>query len=86
MCKLVVTQVEADDGRCHLHVFLKLLLHFGVCIGRWSLLGFVCNIPKVHGSQQHLHFELLTVELVYDFSLLTLKKCHHTLEDWVYTL
>ena len=41
----------------------------------------VYNVPKVHGSQNHLHFELpkaklLSMKLIHDSSRFTLKICH----------
>ena len=56
--KLVVCQVEADDGHSFLDAPLVFLQHFEIYIGRWSLLGSIYNVPKVHESQNHLHFEL----------------------------
>ena len=61
--KLVVREVEADDGHDILDVFL-VLQHFGIRIGWWRLFKSVHNIPKIHGCQQHFDFELQEVELL----------------------
>ena len=41
VCKLVAYQIEADDGYGLLDVPLVLLQHFGICVGRWSILESV---------------------------------------------
>lgn len=50
--KLVVRQVEANDGHDLLDTSLVLLQHFGIHIGRWSFFVSVYNIPNIHGCQQ----------------------------------
>ena len=50
---LIIRQVECNDGHCLLDMLLVFSLYFGINVGRWSLLGFVNNIPKVHKNQLH---------------------------------
>ena len=88
VCKLVVRQIEADGAHGLLDMSLVLLQHFGIRIQRWRFLRSVHNIPKIHGCQQYFYFELLNIELIFvelinDFSGLTLKSCHPIFE---YTL
>ena len=63
MRKLVILQVEADDTHDILDTSLIHLQYFGVHIRRWSALGFVHNVPKLHRCQQHFGFELSKVEV-----------------------
>ena len=81
VCKLVVLQIEAYNRHGYLDVFLILLQHIGNCIGRWSFLGFIHNVPKIHGCQQHFDFEfpkleISSFELVNNYNGLILKWCH----------
>jgi hypothetical protein len=78
VAKLVVYQVEADNGHGFLDALVVLLQHFGIRVGNWSLLRSVYNVPKIHEIQNHLYFELpkaksLTVKLVDDSSIFTIK-------------
>ena len=89
--KLVVRQVKADDGHGFFDSLLVFLQHFGIHNERWSHLGSVNNLPKVHVSQNHLHFELakakfISVKFVHDFSSFALKICHLLLKEQVCTL
>ena len=63
VCKLVVCEVEADDGHDLLHTALIHLQHFGIYIERWRFFGSVHNIPKIHECQQHFDFKLPKIEL-----------------------
>jgi hypothetical protein len=49
--KLVVHQIEVDDGHGIFYVSLICLRHFRIHIGRWNFLGFVYDIPKIYGCQ-----------------------------------
>jgi hypothetical protein len=91
MQKLVVRQVEADDWDGLLDASSVFLQHFGVPIGRWSFLGSVHNVPKMHRCRQHFKFELpkvevLSIELVNDSSGLVMKWCYCTFEYTLKTL
>ena len=77
-------QVEVDNGHGLLDAPLVLFQYCGIRIGRWSFLGSVHNIPKIHGYQQHFAFEFLNVkvsfiELVNDTSAFAIKWYHPTL-------
>ena len=75
--KLVVYQVEVDYKHGILDAPLLILQHFGIRIRSWSLLGFLYDVLKVHGSQNHLYFEIpkakfLPMKLVHDSSIFNL--------------
>ena len=86
MGKSVVRQIEANDEHGFFHAPLVLLQYFGVHVGRWRLLGSIYNVPKIHGSQNHLHFEFpkakfLSIELIHDSNRFSLKTCHLCLKN-----
>ena len=86
--KLVVRQVEVDDGYSLFDVPLMFLLDLGIRIGSWSFLRSIHNVLKVYGSQNYLHFEFpkakfLSVEFVHDSSPFILKIYHLTLKNCV---
>ena len=58
--KLIAHQIGVDDGHGLLDVPLVFLQHFGIGIGKWSLCISIHSVPKVHESQNHLHFEFLS--------------------------
>ena len=58
MRKLVVRQVEVNNGQHISYVPSVVLQHFGIHIKRWSFPGSIHNVPKIHKYQQHFNFEL----------------------------
>ena len=75
--KSVVHQVEVDYKHGILDAPLVILQHFGIRIRSWSILGFLYDVLKVHGSQNHLYFEIPKakfhpVKLVHDSSIFNL--------------
>lgn len=84
--KLIICQVEADDGHDLLDANLVLFTDLGIHFGRCSFLGLIYDVLKVHESQNHLHFELtkakfLLVELVHDSSSFDLEVGHIMLKE-----
>ena len=82
--KLVVHQIEVDDGPGIFYASLILLQHFRIHIGRWKFLGFISNVPKIYECQWHFDFELPNIrisfiEFVNDYNGLALKWWHHML-------
>ena len=52
--------------------------YFGICIRRWSFLGSVYNVLKIHGGQRYFDFEfpkikVPSIKLINDFSGLAFK-------------
>lgn len=81
--KLIVRQVECNDAHFLFGTPLVLFLHF------WKVKPprIRPRCPKVHGNQPQLqcHYikiEVLSIELVNDYNIVTFKWCHHTLRDW----
>lgn len=49
--KLIVRQVKPNDGHCLFDTILERKKNQSrIYIRRWSILGFIHNVPKVHGS------------------------------------